>query len=762
LLKGEKMALFRPAVALVLAALLAATLSACASKKDLRTAHDSGRYIREHNLRELPQFDIPIEVNERVVAWMEYFQGPGRKHFQRYMERSGRYVPMMTKILREMGMPRDLVYIALIESGFNTSAYSRAAAVGPWQFISATGRRYGLKNDGWVDERRDPIKSTYAAAQYFKELHGEFGDWYLAMAGYNGGEGRVRNAIEMTGSRNFWEIAEDGRAFRAETRDYVPKFIAAAIMAKAPERFGFTDVAYQPPLDFETARVESQTDVPVIARCAGVDEQAVYDLNPHLVRGATPPNERNYEVRLPRGTSLKFKEQYAMLPKEERIQVVRYEARPGDTIVKIARRFGVGASQLAEANGVSVREKLHRGDKIMIPAGAAARFASAMSQDNGGGKDSHDGRYSSKHRVRKGDSLQSIADSHGVTVVQLRKWNDIGRKSKIQRGQVLKIYKENRRGADVASDDRPGKSERAGRSASYVVKKGDTLGGIAAKNGVTTKQLMAWNNLTNPKGVKAGQKLVIRGEAYAEPKSNAIASRTTAVPLDGSAPSNSEGKAAKVAESRETKIVKSESHKVRKGDTLGAIAAKYGVTTKQLMAWNDLKNAKGLKAGQTLVVKKTTVQTKGKTSASVEPMPSGQGARDTNGGTPIKIDGLGGVKAAPRPQEAPAAVELPDVASPQATAPAGTPIKLAQADNGSESVRRADAPVGTPVKLAAAHPATDRASQQAVTTYRVKSGETLWEIARRHKVTIAQLQKWNNLSDPSSVKPGTTLKIMKD
>ncbi len=768
------MARFRLFTIILVAALSAALFSACAAKKDLRTARDSGRYISEHNLKQLPQFDIPVELNERVVAWMEYFQGAGRRHFQRYLERSSKYIPMMTKILKEQGMPRDLVYIALIESGFNTNAFSRAAAVGPWQFISGTGRRYGLRNDGWVDERRDPIKSTYAAAQYFRDLYNEFGDWYLAMAGYNGGEGRVRNAIEMTGSRNFWEIASDGRAFRAETRDYVPKFIAAAIMAKAPERFGFTNIDYQPQLDFETAAVESQTDVPVLARCAGVDEQSIYDLNPYLVRGATPPGVHNFEVRLPRGTSLAFREQYAKLPAEERIQVVRYEARPGDSIGKIARRFGVSASQLAEANGLSIRTKLHRGQSVVIPASAAARVAVASNDggDNSGSSGSSgSGRYS-KYKIRKGDSLASIADRNGVSVAQLRKWNDIGRGSKIHRGQTLKIYKGGAAPAEVASNDRPSKSVRSPSAKTYVVKKGDTLGGIASKNGMTAQDLMALNGIKNAKALKFGQKLKVSGSvaaadvsapaaaSAADDRTPSIEARTTAVPLDGT------------ARKKEAKAVPAQNHKIGKGDTLGGIAAKYGVSTKQLMAWNNIKDPKGLRAGQTLVVKNASTAAAGEKNSPARETVT---PKEVGGSTPIRIDGL---RDAPRKNSTPAqSLDLPDASGPVTGAqPAATPIKLSDASQprhapanetastvaADAAPRRADAPAaGTPVKLADATRKAAPASNES-TTYRVRDGDTLWDIARKHKVSIAQLQKWNNLNDPSAVKPGTTLKIMKD
>ncbi|MBU4484917.1 lytic transglycosylase domain-containing protein, partial [bacterium] len=238
------------------------------------------------------RYDVPIIINEEVIQQINYFQGNGRRHFERYLERSGRYVPMMRKILKEHGLPEDLVYLALIESGFNLKAHSRARAVGPWQFIYWTGHRYGLKVDTWVDERCDPVKATHAAAGYLKALYNEFGDWYLAMAGYNAGEGKIRNAIKRYHSRDFWTLSGEGnRYLKPETRNYVPKFIAAVLMAKNPEEFGFDHVKLQPPLEYETVEIDSQTEIKVIAKLADTSVETIESLNSELRRWATPPGD---------------------------------------------------------------------------------------------------------------------------------------------------------------------------------------------------------------------------------------------------------------------------------------------------------------------------------------------------------------------------------------------------------------------------------------------------------------------------------------
>ena len=236
-------------------------------------------------------YDIPIVINAAVEQHMKYFQKTIPKRFKMWLERSGRFTPMMRAILKEHDMPEDLVYLALIESGFNCSAYSRAAAVGPWQFIRGTGRRYGLRIDYWVDERRDPVKSTHAAAKYLGDLYAEFGSWYLAAAGYNAGEGKVRRALKRYNADDFWSISQGRRYYlKRETRQYVPKMIAAAIIAKNPEKYGFKEIRYWEPLAYDTVKVHSGTSLGVAAKLAGIQTKELVQLNPELRRWCTPPH----------------------------------------------------------------------------------------------------------------------------------------------------------------------------------------------------------------------------------------------------------------------------------------------------------------------------------------------------------------------------------------------------------------------------------------------------------------------------------------
>jgi membrane-bound lytic murein transglycosylase D len=317
-----------------------------------------------------PAWDIPIEFNEAVDRWLVYFQRRGRTSLQVHLARAGRYEPTMRAIMREHGLPQDLVYLSLIESGFDPNAYSHAHAVGLWQFLESTGRRYGLRIDGWVDERRDPILATRAAAAHLKDLYEEFGCWYLAAAAYNGGSHRVRRAIRRTGSRDFWTLVRRGYLPR-ETRDYVPKFIAAALIAKQADKYGFS-VTTAPLLSYDVGRVPDATSLSVIAEAAGVKTSEVVALNPQLIRRVTPPGE-SYYVRLPERSGSTFAINYAQIPAEQRLRAIQHTIRRGDTLAMLARAYGSDLSAIRSANpGVRPRQ-LAIGQLVLIPVSGSDR-----------------------------------------------------------------------------------------------------------------------------------------------------------------------------------------------------------------------------------------------------------------------------------------------------------------------------------------------------------------------------------------------------
>lgn len=584
--------------------------------------------VKQLNENKLPKFDIPIVINDRVIAWIDYFQGPGRNHFARYLARSGRYVPQMQTVLKKYALPQDLVYLALIESGFSAKAYSRARAAGHWQFIHGTGKYYGLEINNWKDERRDPEDSTVAAAKYLRDLFDEFGDWHLAMAAYNAGEGKIANAIRRNGTRNFWELIERDRHYlRAETKDYVPKFIAAAIIAKSPERFGFGDVVYDKPIESENSVVSTPTDLQVIAKCAGVSTDIIEDLNPELTRGSTPPNSSNYTIRLPKGTARRFEIAYAKIPESERLLAVRHVVKRGESIGKIARRHGVSVREILAANELRSLSSIKRGMVLVIPTGGAAReqakYLIAREGDRVPGK-------LIKYRVKKGETLGMIAENFGVDKASLKKWNRI-KTNRVHAGQVLKVYSSEKGTAVIASQKKIPK----GTPRSYIVRRGDSWSRVAQKNGVSINELKLWNQKFARKDLMAGTRLRVYTEG--EPPKVAVVSKVTedvaGINMSDKLETPSEpiqstsdqfelfsmkmeetiatAEASKSIPPSNLPIPETKkepaviSYKIKNGDTIWDIAQKYKVSVKDIQSWNSLDgvSSKRLKPGDKITIK---------------------------------------------------------------------------------------------------------------------------------------------------------------
>lgn len=315
--------------------------------------------------KSLPKFPPPpIDLNPVVEKRINFFSQAIRERFSLYLERSGRYLSLMKEILRERDMPEDLVYLALIESGFSPYAFSRARASGPWQFIMPTARRYGLEINWWVDERRDPVKSTIAAASYLKDLYEMFESWPLAMASYNAGEGRVMRAVRRTRTDDFWKI-RNTRYLRVETRNYVPNYMAAVLIAQNPDQHGFDEIDYHAPFVFDLATVEGPADLRVIAAAAGTTVDEIRGLNPELKRWCTPPGP--YDVRIPKGTREAFVEAFAKIPSDERIAWREHTVRKRETLKSIAGKYRVSVKSLEAINGLSSKRPLRVGSEILVP-----------------------------------------------------------------------------------------------------------------------------------------------------------------------------------------------------------------------------------------------------------------------------------------------------------------------------------------------------------------------------------------------------------
>ena len=312
------------------------------------------------------EFSKAVIENSRVRYFVNYFSRSGKRHFEKILARSGKYLPMISRVLREEELPNELAYLALIESGFVTNATSIHGAAGLWQFLPATARKYGLRIDGWIDERRDPVKSTHAAAAYLKDLHDYFGRWYLATAAYNGGQGAVDRAMQNSKTKDFSSLAENVK-LREETRNFVPKFVAVTLIASDPQKYGFESVRYESPLEYEEIEIDAPVKLEVLARTAGADIASLRELNPALLRNTTPPGEKSFSVKIPAGTGAAFAK--ATHPQKEksaeRAQVVTHEVKKGETLFSIAKRYGQEVRALMEFNGLT-DTRLRIGQTIRI------------------------------------------------------------------------------------------------------------------------------------------------------------------------------------------------------------------------------------------------------------------------------------------------------------------------------------------------------------------------------------------------------------
>jgi membrane-bound lytic murein transglycosylase D len=294
------------------------------------------------------------------------FKGRIKERFSLYLERSTRYIDITRKVFKDKNLPEELAFLPIVESGFNPNAYSRTKAVGLWQFTASTGKRYGLVINWWRDERKDPVKSTAAAADYLKDLYKMFGSWNLAIAAYNAGEGTISRALRKNDSDGYWSLLNTN-LIRNETKEYVPRYIAAAMIANSPEEYGFHNLDYGKPLEYDEVTISSPLDIDVIAKCAECTIKKIRALNPELRRWSTPPNLRKYTLRIPEGSRELFLENLASIPAEEQFTVEHYTLKKSDTIKKIAGKTGIPASTILAMNSISGLGQLMAGDTITLP-----------------------------------------------------------------------------------------------------------------------------------------------------------------------------------------------------------------------------------------------------------------------------------------------------------------------------------------------------------------------------------------------------------
>ena len=648
------------------------------------------------------QYDFPVTVNRQVQYYLDSFTGKHRRNFELWLSRSGRYLPMIHEKLRAAGLPEDLVYLAMIESGYNERAYSRARAVGVWQFIKPTGRNYGLTINSYVDERRNPIKSTQAAVSYLSDLYNEFGSWYLAVAAYNAGEGKIRRAIKKYKTTDFWEIAQ-GRYLKLETKRYVPKLIAAIIIAKEPGKYGFDKIAYAPPLAYETVEVPRWTSIKAVALASGLDPKELKKYNSELRKEFTPPDRVLYPFNVPPGKKIDVEKNLPRVQAVVSTGFKTHKVKNRETLNAICKKYGLTKTVILKSNNLR-SAGLRAGQRLripyqtisyeMLPEGSLAKGYVAAAA--GGGS-------FVLHKVRPGETVSELARLYNVPVHLIAAWNDLDDISRIRAGQKMVFYVRDSRTKIAGVSSGSGSSVRqftpirnkeavkeevnpqqvqvelavvredlhnSGTGNYYVVKNGDSLWEIARKFDLDSKELRRFNGLaTNV--IHPGDRLMVTADLK---------------------PTGAESY-----------------YQVRNGDSLWSIARNHNVSPEDIRRWNNLKN-NTIHPGNSLLLKLTDTG---------EPILDNY-YRVRNG------DSLWGI--ARNHNVSPEDIKRWNNLKNNTIHP-GNRLLLKLADTGE--------------------PILD-------SYYRVRSGDSLWSIARNHNVSPEDIKRWNNLKN-NTIHPGNRL-----
>ena len=451
--------------------------------------------------------DLPLVLNDYVAGYINFYSTKGHGYMERALTRAGRYEPMIRRILGEEGVPQDLIYLAEAESGFYPVALSHAGARGMWQFMASRASGYGLERNWWVDERQDPEKATRAAARHLKDLYKQFGDWYLAMAAYNSGPGNVQRAVQRTGYADFWELYRRN-VLPGETKNYVPIILAFTIMAKNPAQYGLEHLVPDPPLNYDTVKVDYPVDLRLAAECVDTSVSTLQDLNPALLR-MTTPKDMPYDLRLPPGTGEKFQQTIAAIPRDMRVWWRYHKVGSGETLGEIAKQYRTTVSSIAEVNNMSADDDLRANQRLIIPV--SPRHSS----------DAEGLAFSKKptiYKVRKGDTVLSVADDFSVPVERLRRWNRL-KGNTLKAGRTLRIYR------PVAGREAPeptlakrskskGKSslqastKSSSKTVHHKVRRGETLTSIAEAYNTTVESIR--KNNRHATHLRAGDMLIVK------------------------------------------------------------------------------------------------------------------------------------------------------------------------------------------------------------------------------------------------------------